>query len=145
MGYADSWIRPATGRCESGWTGDRCQLPLFHLGPHDNEEHVDDDFDIEAAIYDHQGEWINREFGEDASQSANYGWGVTEHEDGTISVATKVYGYGVFTTTSSKVGEFDDEWEGFDMRHVDTARSAALMPDEDCPAPCPVCGVELIR
>lgn len=23
-------------RCESGWTGDRCQLPLGHEGPHDN-------------------------------------------------------------------------------------------------------------
>lgn len=24
--------------CESGWTGDRCQLPLGHEGEHDNEE-----------------------------------------------------------------------------------------------------------
>lgn len=24
-------------RCESGWTGDRCQLPLHHDGDHDNE------------------------------------------------------------------------------------------------------------
>jgi len=24
-------------RCESGWTGDRCSLPLHHDGPHSNE------------------------------------------------------------------------------------------------------------
>lgn len=24
-------------RCESGWTGDRCTLPLDHEGEHDNE------------------------------------------------------------------------------------------------------------
>jgi len=23
--------------CESGWTGDRCTLPLLHDGPHNNE------------------------------------------------------------------------------------------------------------
>lgn len=23
--------------CESGWTGDRCQLTLHHEGPHDND------------------------------------------------------------------------------------------------------------
>jgi hypothetical protein len=28
---------PDGARCESGWTGDRCQLPLFHDGEHDNE------------------------------------------------------------------------------------------------------------
>ena len=28
---------PEGARCESGWTGDRCALPLFHDGPHDNE------------------------------------------------------------------------------------------------------------
>jgi len=26
------------------------------------------------------------------------------------------------------------------VQHVDTARSAALMPDESCPLPCPACG-----
>lgn len=26
------------------------------------------------------------------------------------------------------------------MEHTDTARSAALMPGERCPAPCPACG-----
>jgi len=26
-----------TALCESGWTGDRCQLPLGHEGDHDNE------------------------------------------------------------------------------------------------------------
>ena len=25
-------------RCESGWTGDRCDAPLFHTGPHTNDE-----------------------------------------------------------------------------------------------------------
>ena len=24
-------------KCESGWTGDRCTLPLFHDGPHSND------------------------------------------------------------------------------------------------------------
>lgn len=24
-------------RCESGWTGDRCTLPLGHAGPHSND------------------------------------------------------------------------------------------------------------
>ena len=28
---------PPAERCESGWTGDRCKLPLFHAGPHSNE------------------------------------------------------------------------------------------------------------
>ena len=28
---------PPDSRCESGWTGDRCTLPLFHSGPHSNE------------------------------------------------------------------------------------------------------------
>lgn len=28
----------------------------------------------------------------------------------------------------------------FGSAHVDTARSAALMPGELCPAPCPACG-----
>jgi hypothetical protein len=27
---------PNRARCESGWTGDRCTLPLFHDGPHSN-------------------------------------------------------------------------------------------------------------
>lgn len=28
---------PPWPRCESGWTGDRCQLPLYHEGDHDND------------------------------------------------------------------------------------------------------------
>ena len=27
----------ASMRCESGWTGDRCSLPLDHDGPHSDE------------------------------------------------------------------------------------------------------------
>jgi hypothetical protein len=30
----------------------------------------------------------------------------------------------------------------FGSTHVDTARSAALMPGELCPAPCPACGTQ---
>lgn len=29
--------RDVAPRCESGWTGDRCSLPLHHDGPHSNE------------------------------------------------------------------------------------------------------------
>lgn len=31
-------VRAPGPRCESGWTGDRCKLPLFHAGPHSNEK-----------------------------------------------------------------------------------------------------------
>jgi hypothetical protein len=31
------------------------------------------------------------------------------------------------------------------MKHLDTARSAALMPDEPCGGPCIVCGLEAGR
>lgn len=32
----DQWLDEQGPRCESGWTGDRCEFPLFHDGPHSN-------------------------------------------------------------------------------------------------------------
>jgi len=32
--------------CESGWTGDRCSFPLFHLGLHSDETDGDCDHEM---------------------------------------------------------------------------------------------------
>ena len=65
---------------------------------------------FEEMIYNQQFELIKREFGDEASANANYGWGVDETED-TISISTKVYGHGVVTSVGNyNTGEITHDY-----------------------------------
>ena len=63
---------------------------------------------VEAKIYDHQETIILKSHGRRAMETANYGWGVDEIAG---SVATKVYGVGVLTTSMNAAGFFEDDWD----------------------------------
>lgn len=65
---------------------------------------------IEGAVNRHQWEWVIERYGEDVANKANFGWFVDELDIGVL-VSSKVYGHGVLTTRSEKVGEFADTWE----------------------------------
>ena len=53
--------------------------------------------ELEERIYDKQYEYVKEHFGEETADSANYGWGVDELENG-FRVSTKVYGHGVLVS-----------------------------------------------
>lgn len=53
---------------------------------------------LEERAYAAQAAYIRKRFGKEAAESANYGWGVEDWENGVI-ISTKVYGHGVLTTT----------------------------------------------
>lgn len=55
---------------------------------------------FELAIYDAQFELIKKECGAKAAEMANYGWGVAA-DDEEVSIATKVYGFGVLVTNGN--------------------------------------------
>jgi hypothetical protein len=64
---------------------------------------------FEDKIYEEQFAKIKETFGEDAANSANYGWGVDEHED-TIAINTKIYGHGVLTSIGNyNTGEIEHD------------------------------------
>lgn len=73
------------------------------------------DIDLEAleeTAYEQQAALIKEEYGQQASDNANYGWGVDETDDEMV-IKTKVYGHGVLISTIDfETGEishyFDD-------------------------------------
>ena len=68
---------------------------------------------LEDKIYKEQEEYIEKEYGKDAANKANYGWGVNDNED-SIEVATKVYGIGILNSTGfPSTGEIDHDFEEF--------------------------------
>lgn len=72
--------------------------------------------DLEDKIYEHQEVVISAEYGAVEADRANYGWGVTEMDDG-ISVETKIYGPSRVLVTTAKLGaqadDFEDEWRDY--------------------------------
>jgi hypothetical protein len=55
---------------------------------------------LELAVYAEQERLIREKCGQEAADKANYGWGVGGG-DNSVSVATKVYGFGVLQTDAS--------------------------------------------
>lgn len=65
---------------------------------------------LEARAYDEQYNEILRQYGKDAADKANYGWGVSGDDDGT-DIATKVYGHGVLSSyISFATSTIDHQW-----------------------------------
>lgn len=80
----------------------------------DGERRSLEQFRIESAVVEHQYAWVDERFGRQSADLANYGWAVGGLDPVGVDYATKVYGRGVLTTRSTKVGEFEDSWsEGF--------------------------------
>lgn len=78
------------------------------MSDHFEAQNGPDEPEAEDVTYEAQREYILAEFGEEAADTANYGWGVDEIVG---VIATKVYGHGVLTTA---IGETDDhEFEPF--------------------------------
>ena len=72
---------------------------------------------LEDRIFNHQEILIFKKYGRDASDKANYGWGINEFED-RLEVETKIYGVGMeggrdVLTTKGYLsgGELEDRWE----------------------------------
>lgn len=61
----------------------------------------------EDEAYDAQEAWIKENCGDEAANTANYGWFVDE-VDGNI--CTKVYGHGVLTTV---IATLEHEWDPY--------------------------------
>jgi len=66
---------------------------------------------LEDRIYNEQERIIRRDFGKRAADRANYGWGVDDGDEH-LTVNTKVYGHGVFTTVADRrTGVLDHAFE----------------------------------
>lgn len=53
---------------------------------------------LEEVVVREQITWIAENFGKEACERANYGWGV-DSTSTTVVVSTKVYGHGVLTSS----------------------------------------------
>lgn len=76
----------------------------------DNFNNVDDDPLLVAEASQYQ--WIRRRIGKDAADRANYGWGVSGSDEDDLSVATKVYGYGVLVSHFEADGKVYHDFDG---------------------------------
>lgn len=74
---------------------------LYPIQGNEEEEKMSWESTTEQKIYDIQNKLIEKFFGKEAAEAANYGWGVTTCE-GYISVATKVYGHGILQSDANK-------------------------------------------
>lgn len=68
--------------------------------------------DLEERIYDLQEKWIEKRFGREAADMANYGSGVDEGENH-VTIETKVYGHGVLITSASNIESITNEFRSF--------------------------------
>jgi hypothetical protein len=73
------------------------------------------DDDLEAALYELQYEYVKKEFGQEAADMANFGWGVSFDTDNRRwSIATKVYGKGVVQTEATCLEDVTHEFRPFE-------------------------------
>lgn len=64
--------------------------------------------DQENKVYTQQDAYITEHFGRHAAQNANYGWAVDENDN---TIGTKVYGYGILTSTVHSDTNIQHHWE----------------------------------
>lgn len=71
---------------------------------------------LEWHVYVEQQKYIKDKFGQDAADSANYGWGVDELKDG-VQVSTKVYGHGILSSEvhigDSEITHSFEKWDDY--------------------------------